>query len=320
MRYVEIDHWGHPQHKLKMEYTEVPFKCDGCREVGIGSCYRCRLCEYDLHVLCALPYAPTLCHPFYSRCCFHFLSRPPGNAPRYCNACHKDVTGFLYHCRECGFDMHPCCAKLPLVLDEGNMRLCLQPKASSSCHRCGGKGRSWTYRSSCKKYSLHVACAKEMLVDNWHSFYLTTEGATTRIPALKGRCFRHTIGAANPKRKCCAVAALALQFVISAVLGDPTPLIVGLVTSLMQCPQSNLHHFDTLINKIYQTEVVTSYALKKECTKVSISSSNSTFLEEANKCVSISITQSMGERIPLIVQRIINLRVKIEETYREGDA
>ncbi|KAJ8572298.1 hypothetical protein K7X08_008809 [Anisodus acutangulus] len=61
----------------------------------------------------------------------------------------------MYHCRSCGFDLHPCCAKLPMVLDDGDVKLYLYRKVSASCHRCGRKGRSWSYRSTCKKYNLH---------------------------------------------------------------------------------------------------------------------------------------------------------------------
>ncbi|KAI9188547.1 hypothetical protein LWI28_025837 [Acer negundo] len=91
MKYSEISHFSHSQHKLKFEYTEVPFKCDGCKEVGIGSRYKCSTCDFDLHMHCALP-SPSISHPFYTKCSFQFLSRPPGDKPRFCNACEKDVT------------------------------------------------------------------------------------------------------------------------------------------------------------------------------------------------------------------------------------
>ncbi|KAM3219990.1 putative protein isoform X1 [Capsicum annuum] len=133
MKCNEISHFSHPQHKLRYEYSEFPFKCDGCKEVGIGSRYKCTNCEYDLHMHCAIP-SPSITHPFYTKCSFQFLSRPPGNVPRYCNACEKDITGFLYHCRSCGFDLHPYCAKLPMVLDDGDVKLYLYRKATIWVH------------------------------------------------------------------------------------------------------------------------------------------------------------------------------------------
>ncbi|EYU30503.1 hypothetical protein MIMGU_mgv1a021613mg, partial [Erythranthe guttata] len=117
--------------------------------------------------------SPSISHPFYTKCSFQFMSRTPGAVARYCNACAKDVVGFVYHCNSCGFDLHPCCAKLSMVLDDGEM-------IRSQCvgERELGLG-SWSYRSSCKKYNLHVACVKEMLVDSWHQIYHCAWGAPT---------------------------------------------------------------------------------------------------------------------------------------------
>ncbi|EEF43323.1 protein binding protein, putative [Ricinus communis] len=259
MKYSEISHFSHPQHPLKFEYSESPFKCDGCKEVGIGSRYKCTKCDFDLHMHCAIPSA-TIYHPFYTKCSFQFLSRPPGDKPRYCNACERDVSGFVYHCKDCGFDLHPCCAKLPMVLDDGEVKLYLYRKVSATCHKCGRKGRSWSYRSSCKKYNLHVACVKDMLVENWSELYLgrnhsydnhyygkgsyyngnnTSYGSRKaemhRIPSLKNvlQSHHHNKSKSSKVQKCCEMAGLAVQFVVSAVLGDPTTLIAGVIGSLI---------------------------------------------------------------------------------------
>ncbi|KAL6502528.1 hypothetical protein OROHE_024533 [Orobanche hederae] len=243
MKYTEISHFSHPHHKLKLHHTEAPFKCDGCKEIGIGSAYMCSAavaaCDYDLHTHCAVP-STSIAHPFYIKCSFQFLSRPPGKEARYCNACERAVKGFLYHCRLCGFDLHPCCAKLPMVIDDGDIKLYLYSSVSAPCHRCGRKGRSWCYRSSCKKYNLHVACVKEMLVDSWHELYdgvsyTSSKKYGSRVPSLKATLEAHTNHKKSRGRvqKCCEVAGLALQFVVSAVLGDPTTLIAGVVGALM---------------------------------------------------------------------------------------
>ncbi|KAJ4963939.1 hypothetical protein NE237_023878 [Protea cynaroides] len=235
MKYGEITHFCHPQHKLRFEYTEDPFKCDGCKEVGIGSRYKCSTCDFDLHKHCALP-SPSITHPFYRKCSFQFLSRPPGDILRFCNACEKDVNGFVYHCKSCGFDLHPTCANLPQVLDDGEVKLYLYRKVSSPCHKCGRKGRSWSYRSNCKKYNLHVACVREMLVESWHDIYLgrgsNNKKLETRIPSLKGTLQNHHRSKGKVK-KCCEMAGLAVQFIVSAVLGDPTAIIAGVVGSLI---------------------------------------------------------------------------------------
>ncbi|XP_057783024.1 protein VACUOLELESS GAMETOPHYTES-like isoform X2 [Salvia miltiorrhiza] len=131
MKYKEISH----HHTLKVGYAEAPFKCDGCKEVGIGSSYKCggAACDFDLHSHCAVP-SPTLLHPFYPKCSFQFLSRPPGTEARCCNACERRVTGFVYHCKLCGFDLHPCCAKLPMMHHDADIKLFLYAKVTAPCH------------------------------------------------------------------------------------------------------------------------------------------------------------------------------------------
>ncbi|KAL0356757.1 UNVERIFIED_CONTAM: hypothetical protein Scaly_1361400 [Sesamum calycinum] len=124
MKYNEISHFSHPHHNLKFEYSEAPFKCDGCKEAGIGSRYKCcgggyggggGACNFDLHTHCAIP-SPSIVHPFYTKCSFQFLSRAPGQVARYCNACEKDVAGFVYHCKSCAGEREE--LELQIVLQE----------------------------------------------------------------------------------------------------------------------------------------------------------------------------------------------------------
>ncbi|KAK3195818.1 hypothetical protein Dsin_027128 [Dipteronia sinensis] len=238
----EISHPIHPQHRLKLEYTEIPFNCDGCKEAGIGYKYSCKRCEFDLHKTCgAAP--PTITHPFYRKCDFQLYYQPPGREMRICDACRKDVLGFIYHCKRCGFDLHPCCANLPQVLDDGEHNLYLCLKLSSSCHRCGGKGAGWCYRSQCKSYNLHVSCVKELLVESWQAMYLNVDKnkvreMQTRIPSLKGTLKNHhhvhRSGKGGGKvSKCCEMAGGAVRIIVSAILGDPTALIAAVVGGFM---------------------------------------------------------------------------------------
>lgn len=196
------------------------------------------------------------------------MSHPPGDTPRYCNACNNDVTGFVYHCKTCGFDLHPCCAKLPMVLDDGEIKLYLYMKVGSPCHRCGRKGRSWSYRSACKNYNLHVACVREMLVENWHEIYIGNgrgkggRKLETSIPSLKNTLVtahnnRRRGSRGKKVKKCCEIAGLAVQFVISAVLGDPTALIAGIVGSLMSrawlmCRAQNMYGYVCNVGEIME--------------------------------------------------------------------
>lgn len=118
-------------------------------------------------------------------------------------------------------------------------------KVGGACHKCGRKGNSWTYRSSCKKYNLHVSCVMEMLLDSWHDIYFgggghgsngtMTKGFmgnNTKIPCIRGAKINHHRSKGKVKR-CCELAGLALQFIISAVLGDPTAVIAGVIGSFI---------------------------------------------------------------------------------------
>uniref|UniRef100_A0A7N0TQP7 Phorbol-ester/DAG-type domain-containing protein n=1 Tax=Kalanchoe fedtschenkoi TaxID=63787 RepID=A0A7N0TQP7_KALFE len=232
MKYSEITHFHHPEHTLKLETNKLPFRCNGCSEMGIGSRYKCDICNYDLHLQCALP-SPTISHPFYVKCSFTFLSQPPGPNPRFCNACRSDLLGFGYHCHKCGFDLHPCCAKLPMEIADGetSTRICLYRKVWSKCYKCGRRGRSWSYRSRCKRYSLHVACAREMVVEGWMmdgmGFGRSDGGGGGGWLALGVGGGRGEKGLM--KRGC----EVVLQIVVSAVLGDPAALIAGVIGSLI---------------------------------------------------------------------------------------
>jgi hypothetical protein len=121
-----------------------------------------------------------------------------------------------------------------MVLDDGEIKLYLYRKVSASCQKCGRKGRSWSYRSSCKKYNLHVACVKDMLVENWQGYLgeKSVRKFDTRIPSLKNTLLTHNKSNSKAK-KGLEMAGLALQFVISAVLGDPTSLIAGVIGTMI---------------------------------------------------------------------------------------
>ncbi|XVF44654.1 hypothetical protein PTKIN_Ptkin02bG0141200 [Pterospermum kingtungense] len=157
---------------------------------------------------------------------------------RICDACRNDVLGFVYHCKGCGFDLHPCCANLSQVLDDGEHNLYLCLKLSRSYHLCGGKGPGWSYRSECKNYNLHVSCAIELLVESWEAMYLNADKnkmirkMQTRIPSLKvmGTLKNHHGGKV---KKCCKMAGWAVRLIVFAILGDPTAIIAAVVSGFM---------------------------------------------------------------------------------------
>ncbi|KAL6982809.1 hypothetical protein U1Q18_016202, partial [Sarracenia purpurea var. burkii] len=101
-------------------WTEVLFKCNGYKEVGIGSRYKCSACDYDLqppprHPLAVVPVPPLLPQmllPVPPAAHRHHLSLLPYD---------KDASGYVYHCSPHDFGLHPCCAKFPMVLHDGEI-------------------------------------------------------------------------------------------------------------------------------------------------------------------------------------------------------
>lgn len=196
MKIDKISHPIHPQHILKLENTQIPFKCDGCKEFGIGLEYSCQKCNFDLHTACAMP-SLTITHPFFEKCEFLFHYKPPEGKRWSCDACGNDVQGFVYHCNRRDYHLHPSCANLPRVLNDGEQKLYRYPKLSGPCHCCGGTGPGWSYRSECKSYNLHVSCVKKLLAESWLVKYLNADNKKvkemqTRIPSLKGTPNHHT--------------------------------------------------------------------------------------------------------------------------------
>ncbi|KAL3538928.1 hypothetical protein ACH5RR_002294 [Cinchona calisaya] len=121
-----------------------------------------------------------------------------------------------------------------MVLDDGDVKLHLYRKVGA--HRCGRKGRSSSYGSM---YNLHLACVKKMLVESWQKIYFGVRNGNTRKLETRIPCLKSTLQTYHRKKSegkvqtCCEIAASALQFAISAVLGDPTTFVDGVVGSLV---------------------------------------------------------------------------------------
>lgn len=82
-----------------------------------------------------------------------------------------------------------------------------------------------------------------MLVESWHEIYFESRGGggggwgsngaakgigSAKVPIIRGAGMNQHRSKGKMK-KCCEVAALAVQFIISAVLGDPTAMIAGVI-------------------------------------------------------------------------------------------
>ncbi|XP_010922353.1 uncharacterized protein [Elaeis guineensis] len=247
MIYGEIIHSSHPDHKLILEHRDTPYNCDGCKELGFGSRYTCEeSCNFHLHKDCASPEA-TITHPFFPGCLFHFHAI--GKPDRFCDACGRDIKGYVYHCFRKGWDLHPSCALLPRIIEDGEMKLVLRREVTSKCYRCGKKelrkgAKSWSYVSTCKECHLHVACVKEILLENWEKkrprdgkFECRAE--TENSLALESRDSKLQIVLQKKESKPGKLAKftkmlkIAITLIMAAVVGDPTALVATLIASLI---------------------------------------------------------------------------------------
>ncbi|KAF5198976.1 Cysteine/Histidine-rich C1 domain family protein [Thalictrum thalictroides] len=240
---TDIKHFSH-EHNLKPECNKTPFTCDGCKEIGWGPRFRCQDCNYDLHKDCALAPSSTF-HPFYKKCSFEFLKSVPDGPERCCDACGRDVHGFVYHCHNYGYDLHPSCANLPHVLEGEGVELHLRESLLSKCYKCKSKGpktrvRGWSYRSTCKEYHFHVSCMKDMVVGKWEQEYfggteLNSVGMeiTQLVPSLQ---LTSQSGASSGKGKISKywrIVKMVLKVIISSMIGDPIGGITCLIGSLL---------------------------------------------------------------------------------------
>ncbi|KAK0572858.1 hypothetical protein LWI29_038217 [Acer saccharum] len=114
-------------------------------------------------------------HDFFPKSAFKFCLQPPGQNERYCDGCGKPVKGFMYHCKEKGWDLHPSCMNLPKKLKVDCVKFKLRDKVLKKCLWCNRRRlegsvsriRGWSYVSKCKKYHFHVHCGSEMMLQSW---------------------------------------------------------------------------------------------------------------------------------------------------------
>lgn len=158
-------------HILEPKNCKSQSTCSRCKGLVYGTRYRCEACDYDLHDSCMLT-SVTTSHPFFKNEIFVFLKHLPRNlGRRRCDACVQEICGFVYHCYDKGWDLHPSCLNLPPKLYADLLEFQLQKKVKSKCIRCNKKTlkgsvsgvRGWSYESKCKKYHLHVYCAMSVL-------------------------------------------------------------------------------------------------------------------------------------------------------------
>ena len=120
-----MEHPSHELHHLTLlpypTYSAGAFVCNACGSPGSSFSYCCPLCEFDLHVRCAL--SPAIISHRAHR---HELSLTYGlpypqakasSSPNACGICHKlvDNNYWCYSCGLCKFQLHTSCATPEMV-------------------------------------------------------------------------------------------------------------------------------------------------------------------------------------------------------------
>ncbi|XVE96055.1 hypothetical protein REPUB_Repub02eG0188400 [Reevesia pubescens] len=122
----EINHPLHTSHALaflaKAPYVDREYECDFCGKDCFGFVYHCDECDFDLDVNCALLESTTQnFHKLQHSCHEHpliFNEKFNKKKDAYCMGCRKELlSGPIYRCLECEFDLHRECAELSLEIN-----------------------------------------------------------------------------------------------------------------------------------------------------------------------------------------------------------
>ncbi|KAL8145695.1 hypothetical protein AgCh_003731 [Apium graveolens] len=240
MEDIKAYHPSHSEHQLVLRNFNKPYNCDGCKEQGFGIRYTCEssTCNYVLHESCMFN-SQTATHDFYPGCGFKF-SYEPRNRRTWCNACGKNINGFVYHCEDKDLDLHPCCLNLKNKMVFDGVKFKLNEKVTSKCVWCKRKtlkGKSkggWSYKSKCNQYHFHVHCITDMIHESWKSGDYKDE--STSILSLKNPklCLgRSSIRGSLRGGKYWKIAKVFLKAVVAILLGDPTAILATTLVNLI---------------------------------------------------------------------------------------
>lgn len=247
-----VHHFLHPEHKLKLENSEVPFWCDGCKEPGISQCYTCvESCNFHLHPYCFQP-RRALDHDFFKRCSFRWvesgLQRDGELRIQYCDACGKEAKGFFYHSERGRKDLHPSCANLHRDLALCGMELVLKKVIPFKCNLCGWRKKKrdgsllWGYVSERETVALHISCMKDRPLEIRSNKEDSSQGSAAqgcdseslkRRPKLELLVRENKARSEGTRGKIKKALQLAVSIIFAALLGDPVSATVALIMSLL---------------------------------------------------------------------------------------
>ncbi|XP_057837425.1 protein VACUOLELESS GAMETOPHYTES-like isoform X4 [Cryptomeria japonica] len=189
-RKQDIQHPIDPGHWLS--YVQYPrgFICNGCGEKGRGNGYGCAVCNFDLHITCAMVNMAEeggIQHPSHAE---HRLSFFKYKTEFKCDSCGEKGRGNGYGCAACEFDMHISCATNSTaeqrqviehpINKEHNLSYVRYPRGFI-CNGCGEKGHGNGYGCAVCNIDLHISCATVNMA----------EQRPIQHPSHSGHCLSH---------------------------------------------------------------------------------------------------------------------------------
>lgn len=232
-------------HELELKNYNKPFKCDKCREDGFTSGYRCKHCVYDLHKGCMNP-KPEITHDLFQGSNFKFCEKPG----KICDACGMEIHGHSYSCREDNLDLHPACSQLPGKLCFGGTYFELCKKVKYKCFWCKREKPRWLaetkvaglcYVSERNKFSCHVHCISQVMQEAWKRGALDRNDDDDDYgisKAVEKVDLKLVVNAKESGGKGSVMflgaVTIFLKTIIGILFGDPTGLIVSVLTELVK--------------------------------------------------------------------------------------
>ncbi|CAL5322487.1 unnamed protein product [Camellia sinensis] len=232
-----------PKHGYKLEKKSYNkrFTCDGCKQKGCGSGYRCKHCDYELHEECMSP-KHSISLEIFPGSVFEFCHQPSSTHSRSCDACGSYIKGYFYACNARNLALHPCCSNLKANLCISGMDFILHDNkvsSSSKCKKCNQKtplgtktpNAGCSYVSRCNKYHFHVYCITQMVHEAWtngdndgstNDFAMTLEKMDLKSVETKNR--NGGSGGNNIWR----TISIFISTIAACLLGDPTGVLVPL--------------------------------------------------------------------------------------------
>ncbi|XP_030974891.1 heat shock cognate 70 kDa protein 2-like [Quercus lobata] len=200
------------------------YECNGCKLDGFGMRYRCDKCDYDLHLAC-MHSPPTTTHKLFKDSIFKFYNQLPSNCKRDCDACGKQVEGFVYHCHEKDLVLHPCCCNLENELGYDGMKFHLR-KTESKCEMCD-QIKGCSYVSECGQLNIHVSCIWKMLDE------LSLEKKGKSLEKSELPIQRQQLKRNNGMGKMLKMVKAILRAIVSILIGDPTTILASALVELV---------------------------------------------------------------------------------------